>query len=120
MVSPGDMTPVIFGIALPSAGTWMFIYLALLALLGIVTLAFWAHWVELGDRQYADPETRKKMNLDARVSPLGSRIRPAAERLAEPERSRALWWCRAMGVSIWVVIAAAIVTIGLYAIFLPA
>lgn len=106
--------PVVLGVTLPSAATWLFIFIGLYVLHIAMSLIFWSYWNGLGDAQYADPSTRDKMNLAARPSILGSRMRPAAERLAEPARSRALRWCDRLDISFWGLTGAAILIVGSY------
>jgi hypothetical protein len=118
-MAPGDMMPVVFGVTLPSAATWLFIFIGLYALHTAVSLIFWSYWNGLGDAQHTDPSMRDKMNLAARPSILGSRMRPAAERLAEPARTTALRWCDRLDISFWALTAAAILIVGSYYLLLP-
>lgn len=116
-MAPGDVQPVLLGITLPSFAGWFVIYLGLIVLVLLIQLAVWAYYNDVGDRQYADPETRSRMNLGARVSILGNRMRPALERLAEPERSRALRLANVLDVMLYGVIALAAMTLALYVNF---
>lgn len=115
--SPGYIEPQWLGITWPSAETFMWIYLGLIALVLIVQLMVWAWYQAVGDDQYADPETRERMDLSARVSILGSRMRPTLERLAEPERSRALFIYMILNMALGAVIGCAVLTFAIYTQF---
>lgn len=113
-MSPGDIQPVLFGITLPSMFGWIGIFVGLIVLITVIQLVAWAYYADVGDRQYADPETREKMHLGMVGTPFGSRIAPAVERLAEPQRSQARRHFFILNVCLGVAVAGALLTIALY------
>lgn len=116
-MSPGDITPVVLGVTLPSAGTWLFIFIGLYIVDIVVCFCFWFYWVGLGEEQYADPEQRQHMNLGVSDHPFAARMRTAALRLAEPARSRALRVLFVLDVCFWTLTAVAVATMTAYYYF---
>lgn len=118
--SPGNIQPEWLGIVWPSAFAWIWIYLGLIALVLSTQFMAWAYYQAVGDDQYADPETRERMDLSARVSIFGSRMRPTLERLAEPQRSRALRLYAILNIAFVAVVACAALTLTIYTQFVAA
>jgi hypothetical protein len=113
-MNPGDISPVVLGMPLPSAATWLFIFIGLYVLHIVVSFSFWFYCLGLFEEQYADPAVRDRMNLGVGDEPFGSRLRLAALRLAEPARSRALRVTLVLDIAFWSITAAAVVIFLLY------
>ena len=117
MSAPGDTTPVVLGVTLPSAATWMTILLGLYAIYVIIAIGSHIYWRAVANEQFADPSRREHMNLGVTAGPLSNQYKAMVERLAEPARGTARRWHTWLLGYFLVVTAAAAVILSLYAAF---
>jgi hypothetical protein len=114
MIAPGDITPVVLGLTLPSASSWMTIFLGLYAIYALLAVGSHIYWRAVAEDQFSDPSQREHMNLGVNPGPLSNHYKATADRLAEPARGTApLWHAWLLGYFL-VVTAAATVILGLY------
>ena len=117
MSAPGDITPVVLGVHLPSAATWMTIFLGLYSIHALLAIGSHMYWRGVADEQFADPSTREHMNLGVTAGPLSNHYKAIVERLAEPTRATARRWHAWLLSYLLVITAAAAVILSLYAAF---